>query len=78
MISKYISLPIFVVSLALGILCSYLWGDDLKIIYVYPTPENVNDIQYRDNSGSCYAYEAKSVKCPTDTSLITEPKLQQH
>jgi hypothetical protein len=77
MITKYISLPVFLVSLALGILCSYFWGDDLKVIHIFPTPSNVHKLQYKDNSGSCYSYQYKEVKCPSDTSLITETPLQQ-
>jgi hypothetical protein len=76
MISKYVSLPVFLVSLALGILCSYFWGEDLKVVYVYPTPENVNIVQYKDKSDSCYSYKPKQVRCPSDKALITQPKIQ--
>jgi hypothetical protein len=76
MISKYISLPVFIISFAVGMLCSYLWGDDLKIIHIFPTPNNVKKIQYVDKSGNCYSYQYKEVQCPSDKSLITETPLQ--
>lgn len=77
MITKYISIPVFLISLAVGILCTYLWGDDLKVIHIFPTPANVNQIQYKDKSGSCYSYESKEIRCPADSSLIADTPLQE-
>ena len=76
MIGKYISLPVFLVSLAFGILCVYLWGVDRKIVYVFPTPENVSNVQYRDNNDTCYSYTYDKVKCPADGSLLSEIPIQ--
>jgi hypothetical protein len=70
MLFKYISLPIFLVSLAVGLLFVYIYGADVKTIYVYPTPENINDILYKDNADNCFSYEAKEVKCSADAKSI--------
>ena len=39
MISKYISIRTFLVSLAIGLFLVYLWGAEMKEVYVFPTPE---------------------------------------
>jgi hypothetical protein len=34
-----------------------------KNIFVYPTPENVNKLQYRDNSNTCFDIRQEEVNC---------------
>ena len=53
----------FIISLALGLFYVYL-TDDKPILVVYPTPDNVNRIQYQTGSGSCFSYDLKEVTCP--------------
>ena len=37
---KFISIPVFIVSLAIGIFVVYISQPPTQIIYVYPNPEN--------------------------------------
>ena len=61
---KFISLPVFLISLTVGLLFVYLTSSDPTIIYVYPTPDNINKVQYKDKADTCYQFDAEQVKCP--------------
>jgi hypothetical protein len=69
-IFNYINIPVFFVSLSFGLLAVYLISDENRIIYVYPTPDNVDIIQYKDKTGKCFEYEAETVDCPKDKNLM--------
>jgi hypothetical protein len=68
---KYINLPVFIISLAFGIFAVYVTMPDTRTIYVYPTPENIEQLQYRDKTDTCFSLRQKEVKCPKNESEIT-------
>ena len=70
MLSKFINIPAFIVSFAVGVLFVYLYTDTNRMIIVYPTHENYNLLQYRDKVGNCYGLEETEIKCPSDPNLI--------
>jgi hypothetical protein len=76
MLTKFINIPVFIISLAIGLFFVYIWGPELKTIYVYPTPENSVKIQYKDNADNCFVYEATQVNCPADSSKIKAIPIQ--
>lgn len=68
---KFISIPIFLISFAFGLFFIYIWGEDLHPVYIYPTPENVGEVLYKDNAGSCYTYKSKKAECTYNAKDIT-------
>ena len=72
MLFNYISLPIFLISFAIGLLFVYLLGPEIKTIYVYPTPENVDTIQYKDKTNNCFAMQPNEIPCPKSKSEISK------
>ncbi len=73
MLSKFVNIPVFIASLALGLFFVYVYVPDSKTIYVYPTPQNVSEMQYKDIVGNCYHYVEQQVDCPSDTQLSVVP-----
>jgi hypothetical protein len=76
MLLDYISIPIFLVSFAIGVLFVYMFGPEIKTIYVYPTPENVDKILYKDNADNCFQFEEENIECPSDLSKISDVPMQ--
>jgi len=76
MFFKYISVKVFLLSLSIGLLFAYLSTPPPTIIHVYPTPDNVNEMEYIDKANNCFKFDSKEVKCPSDRSLIKKIPLQ--
>jgi hypothetical protein len=76
MILNYVSLPIFLISFAVGIFFIYILGPEMKTIMVYPTPENVDKILFKDKADNCFSFEETEVECPSDESLISQIPIQ--
>jgi hypothetical protein len=73
---KFINIPIFLISLTIGLFYTYLTAPRPNVIYVYPTPENIGQIQYKDESGTCFGFDAVEVSCPADKSKIRSFPMQ--
>lgn len=77
MISKYINVPVFLASLSVGlIVVFYTLQDDLRKIYVYPTPENVDLLQYKDQAGNCFVYKSVDTECPANAAKLAKIPVQ--
>ena len=75
-LTKYISIPIFILSLAIGIFIVYMTTDENRVIYIYPTPENVDLMLYRDKANQCFAFEQTEVTCPRNPMNIAKIPIQ--
>ena len=71
-LGKYVNIYVFIVSFSVGMFVVYTTMNDQRKIYVYPTPENVDLILYRDKTNTCFGFKEKEVECPTDPSKITK------
>jgi hypothetical protein len=68
---KYINIPVFIVSLALGIFFVYITTSENRTILVYPTHENAHLLQYRDKANNCFAVTETEVTCPSNSNQIS-------
>ena len=76
MLLNYISIPIFLISFSIGLFFIYILGPEMKTIYIYPSPENVDKILFKDKADNCFYFEETSVKCPSDETLISKIPIQ--
>ena len=70
-LAKYINLPVFIISFAIGIFFVYIMLGDMRTIYIYPSPENSELMIYRDKASQCFAFEQKTVECPMNPMDIS-------
>ena len=76
MLTKYISIPVFLLSLVVGLFFIYVLGPEVKTVMVYPTPENIDKILFKDKGDNCYSFTKTEIDCPSDESLISSFPIQ--
>ncbi len=76
MIFNYISLPVFLISFSVGLFFVYILGPEMKTIYIYPTPESVGKVIYKDKADSCFMFQEEYISCPEDKSQIATIPMQ--
>ena len=76
MLLHYISLPVFLISFAIGLFFIYILGPEMKTIYIYPSPENVHKVLFKDKAENCFYFEEEVVECPKDKTLILNIPIQ--
>jgi hypothetical protein len=70
---KFINIPVFIISLAIGLFFVYIYQAEKRVVYVYPKPDNVDYIQYKDATGTCFDIKQEDVKCPADSEITKIP-----
>lgn len=75
-IFKKINNLVFIISFVVGIFFTYLLTPMPKIVYKYPKPDEVDNYTFKDNTDTCYKYNANEISCPSDKSLINEFPIQ--
>ena len=73
---KFLNVPLFLISLAVGIFMTYVYTPHPRIIYVYPTPDNIGRLQYKDKNGMCFKFGATELNCPADKTKIQKYPMQ--
>ena len=76
MLLNYISIPIFLISFAIGLFFIYILGPEMKTIYIYHSPESVGKVLFKDKADNCFYFEEEFVDCPKDESKISTIPIQ--
>ena len=71
MITKFIDFKVFIMSLALGLFFVYINEPQSNIIYVYPTPENIDKLYKKNKDNNFFNFEIQEMACPSDSNLIS-------
>ena len=73
---KFVSIPIFLISLSFGLFLTYITNPPTRTILVFPTPDNVDELIFRDKSQNCFSFQANEVKCPNNPDDIESYAVQ--
>ncbi len=76
MLLNYISIPIFLISFAIGLFFIYILGPEMKTIYIYPSPESVGKVLFKDKADNWFYFEEELIDCPKDESKISTIPIQ--
>jgi hypothetical protein len=76
MFKRLFNIPVFIIALSLGLLFIFLSDSEEEVVHVYPTPYNLDKIEYRDTVGNCFDFSADKLKCPEDRTLIKTIPIQ--
>lgn len=72
---KNLYLPAFFVSFFIGIIGVLLTDPFKRKVYIYPSPDNIGNVQYSDKTGACFEYQQKEVKCPSENTTKIKPQV---
>ncbi len=67
---KLVYIAAFIASFILGAVFLYLSPTEYKTVVVYPSPDNLTKIQYKDSADNCFQFSAKLVDCGKDVKKI--------
>jgi hypothetical protein len=67
---KLVYVAVFILSFLVGGIFLYLSPMEYKTVVVYPTPSNLERIQYKDNADNCFQFSARLVDCGNDAKKI--------
>ena len=67
--TKYINVSVFLITFLIGLIYIYNFDYNRKV-EVYPTPNNIDKIEYKDEAENCFNYKIKDVTCPSDKNKI--------
>lgn len=71
------TIGIFLISLSLGVIYIKSITPAKKKIFVFPTPDNISQLQFTDLAKNCFQYETTEVTCPTDPKKISNYVVQE-
>jgi hypothetical protein len=77
MLSKYISLPIFLISFSLGLFFIYITGPEIKTVYIYPSPETYMKTHYKDSANQCFEFKPVETSCPINPFSVKTIPVQK-
>jgi hypothetical protein len=68
-----LNFPVLILSFIIGLVLVFIQPIEHKTIFVYPTPTNVDKIQYKDEVDNCYMFSARLVDCNSASKISKIP-----
>lgn len=76
MLTDYISIPVFLLSFFVGIFFVYILGPETKQIFIYPSPEIIQNVLIKDKADNCFSFKQNEISCPKFESQIFNVPIQ--
>ena len=70
---KLISIPIIIVSFAIGLFFVNFVHPEKKLIYVYPNSNNLEKVQYVDKANNCFYANKVKTSCKSNHNIKEIP-----
>lgn len=64
--------PAFITAFIVGVIICYYKSPPPQVVVKFPSPHTAGKVTYRDESDSCYRYNAEKKACPLDRSKVFE------
>ena len=74
----FLNVPVFIISLAIGLFFVYISAPSPNVIFIYPNPDNEAQLLFKDKSETCYRCKSKEIRCPKDASKIVSYPIQTY
>jgi len=71
-ITKFIHFHALIISFLLGLVAVYFTTPVKRVIVVTPSPENVDKIQYKDETDHYFQFKEEKVKCSDNATNATK------
>ena len=68
-----LNIPVLLISFIVGLILVFIQPIEHRTIFVYPTPSNIDHIQYKDEVDNCYSFSAKLVDCNSASKISKIP-----
>ena len=65
-----INFSTFIIALAVGLFATYITQPQNKIVYVYPTPNNIDKLLFKDLADTCYQFKSEETDCDNNEGSI--------
>ena len=72
-----ISIPLFIISFAVGMFFVYCMGVEPRVIHIYPSPDNIDKYILKDKADNCFKSVKKQVSCPLNKKDIAKTPMQE-
>jgi hypothetical protein len=69
---KILNIKVFLISLLVGLIFMF-FDATKKNISVFPTPSNIDIVEYKDIAGNCFEYTMENVECPDKSKINNIP-----
>ena len=75
-IFKFFNFKFLILGIIFGFFALRYSDTEKRVVRVWPTPDNIDVIQYKDNANNCFTFENIVVDCPSNPDDIHSIPIQ--